>query len=782
MRPRATPILLTALLGACGTPVGGGFPLPDAAATSDVAVVDAPESLDAPAPDVVAPATDVPPPKDAVVPPDVVAEDAPVSPDVPAPQDVVTPPPDAAACATDTACGVGRFCDASGACLPQRCTPNARQCVSTTRARICDNRGATAIDTDCASGQRCVDGQCLMNACTPNAARCSDAFTRAVCSGDGAMETAARCPTGQRCDAGACVAQACTPNAARCSDAFTRAVCSADGARETTTRCGTNQRCASGACVAQACAPSSVTCASATVRRVCDSSGSSFVDTACPAPSGASASCSGGTCGFTCAAARGDCDGQSANGCEVDLGSSAAHCGACGRACASGQSCVASVCTGGSTTGGWGHAWGAAGTDAVNGVAIDAAGNTVVVSMFASSVQVGSQTVSSAGSLDAVVASFAPNGATRWTQRVGGATNDSGTAVAVDGAGNVYACGAVTGTVMIGGTQIAAPDGFTETWVASWTSSGSLRWAQGFGGAQQDQCLGLAVDAAGTLWAAGNFSGTFRAGATTVTARASGDVFLLAQRASDGAPLRLRSFGGSSGTYFDAITAHGDGAVLAVHSLAADLDLGFGAVGNQGNSDAFLVRVNGSSSSTWQLRIGANNAEVIGGVGADASGNVYFAAQTSSTSLNVGGQALTFGVNDGYIASLTSAGQLRWVTPLGAQSPSNATEVPRAIAVRPDGTAWTVGTTNAVTFFAGSTSVPANGITSGFVVVTSAGGAVTAARTASITTGSQRPLAVAVSDRALAIAGEHTTPFTFEGLNLARPGSNTDAFVLNASR
>ena len=54
--------------------------------------------------------------------------------------------------------------------------------------------------------------------------------------------------------------------------------------------------------------------------------------------------------GPACAAGGADCDGDPANGCEVDLQSSSAHCGACARAChadgsgASSAACVEGTC------------------------------------------------------------------------------------------------------------------------------------------------------------------------------------------------------------------------------------------------------------------------------------------------------------------------------------------------------------------------------------------------------------------------------------------------------
>ena len=56
--------------------------------------------------------------------------------------------------------------------------------------------------------------------------------------------------------------------------------------------------------------------------------------------------CKNGQCDYECAAGRADCNGRKSDGCEVDLRSSAANCGACGHRCntAIGQPCIEGVC------------------------------------------------------------------------------------------------------------------------------------------------------------------------------------------------------------------------------------------------------------------------------------------------------------------------------------------------------------------------------------------------------------------------------------------------------
>lgn len=66
----------------------------------------------------------------------------------------------------------------------------------------------------------------------------------------------------------------------------------------------------------------------------------------CPVPANAIAGCNGTNCTFSCLDDYADCDGMSANGCEVLLLDDDRNCGACGNECPSGP-CVDGSCTGG---------------------------------------------------------------------------------------------------------------------------------------------------------------------------------------------------------------------------------------------------------------------------------------------------------------------------------------------------------------------------------------------------------------------------------------------------
>ena len=59
----------------------------------------------------------------------------------------------------------------------------------------------------------------------------------------------------------------------------------------------------------------------------------------------ANETCSSGSCQIgSCSAGFGNCDGQAANGCEIDLNNDARNCGSCGNVCTNGLSCRSGRC------------------------------------------------------------------------------------------------------------------------------------------------------------------------------------------------------------------------------------------------------------------------------------------------------------------------------------------------------------------------------------------------------------------------------------------------------
>ncbi|MEZ4394434.1 MAG: hypothetical protein R3A48_25455 [Polyangiales bacterium] len=123
--------------------------------------------------------------------------------------DVGGPPLDAPAtdvvarCTRDGDCTGATFCNPAGSCVPLACSPGRTECVSPSRARECDGRGATFTERDCPGG--CVLNVCMTApTCSPPSTLCagrcvSTATDAAHCGACGRA-----CAAEQRCVAGVC--------------------------------------------------------------------------------------------------------------------------------------------------------------------------------------------------------------------------------------------------------------------------------------------------------------------------------------------------------------------------------------------------------------------------------------------------------------------------------------------------------------------------------------------------------------------------------------------------
>ncbi len=276
-------------------------------------------------------------------------------------------------CLTDDQCAPGTRC-VSNACVPgcsptracpagQACCAGACADVQTSPANCgaCDMACRTANGTPACRAGACAVGACTapFADCDMNAANGCEADTLSSlehCGGCG-RQCPSRGNAMSRCLAGRCEVT-CDPGFSDC-DMDPSNGCEAD-TRASVLHCGgcgmacappnAVATCAAGACGIARCNDGFGDC-DGMVANGCEVDLRVTVDrcgmcgNACPARANATPTCAAGRCGFTCAGGFLDCDGNEANGCEVDPRTSAAHCGGCGRTCAPAQ--ATGVCTAG---------------------------------------------------------------------------------------------------------------------------------------------------------------------------------------------------------------------------------------------------------------------------------------------------------------------------------------------------------------------------------------------------------------------------------------------------
>lgn len=130
----------------------------------------------------------------------------------------------------------------------------------------------------------------------------------------------------------------------------------------------------------------------------------------------------------------------------------------------------------------WSADWGGPGHDAAHDVAVDAAGNAIVVGYFEGTMNVGTTMLGSAGGYDVFVASIGPSHAVNWAVSFGGSGNDIALGVDVTNAGDIVVGGTfASGAIDFGGGAMAR-QGTNSAFIVALDSTGSHQWSTSMGG------------------------------------------------------------------------------------------------------------------------------------------------------------------------------------------------------------------------------------------------------------------------------------------------------------
>ncbi|MCC6556883.1 MAG: hypothetical protein IT372_28345, partial [Polyangiaceae bacterium] len=130
----------------------------------------------------------------------------------------------------------------------------------------------------------------------------------------------------------------------------------------------------------------------------------------------------------------------------------------------------------------WTKTFGSQGNQRATAVATDGSNEIVVIGYFEGSIDLGGGALQSAGGDDIFVARFDWFGHHVWSKRFGGAGDQRGASVALDGAGNAFLAGYFAGSLDLGGGGLQSAGG-DDLFVAKLDGSGNHVWSKRFGDA-----------------------------------------------------------------------------------------------------------------------------------------------------------------------------------------------------------------------------------------------------------------------------------------------------------
>ncbi|GAB3576024.1 hypothetical protein GCM10027345_12150 [Hymenobacter daeguensis] len=402
------------------------------------------------------------------------------------------------------------------------------------------------------------------------------------------------------------------------------------------------------------------------------------------------------------------------------------------------------------------------------------------------------------------VARLSPTG--QWLQavRAGGSTDTQVNSIAIDAAGNAVVMGSFghagtsgtsgADTTVFGNITLVSTSRHSQ-YVARLNAAGIWTQAVSFNGSNitaDDVRPGqMVIDANNNAVVAGNFTGTLTLGSTTLTSAPAGDIFVA----------RLSP----TGQWVQAVQA-ADAATTGSASVnAATLDAGgnliiagsyqntfhFGATPPLTNTTAFrnifVARLSPTGQWFQAVRAGGNFVNQAGCVATDGAGNVIVGGYINGTT-NFGNTTLTTptGKPDIFVAWLNAAGT--WTQAVQAGGPGE--DYIGALAVDAAGNVVTTGLFGLVSSTTigggqpasfGSTVLTNAGFIDIFVAQLNPAGQWTWALSAGGTSGDSG-IAMALSlNGAITVAGNFSSAASFSPFTLSTPGNTSTAFVARLS-
>jgi hypothetical protein len=349
-------------------------------------------------------------------------------------------------------------------------------------------------------------------------------------------------------------------------------------------------------------------------------------------------------------------------------------------------------------------------------LAVDGSGNIFVGRSFMGTVDFqvdftgGPDSKTSAGSSDAYITRINADGTYGWTRRIGGTGIDKCDSIAVDGSGNVYMAGTFQSTVDFRADFAGGPDSRTsagghDMFITKMDSSGNYAWTRLFSGPSDQNYPCVDVDGSGNLYVAGRFGGAvdFQAdfgGGSDVKTPTGVDLFLT-RIETNGSYGWTRQIGAATVVVNPyQIKTDGLGHVCVVGEFQngpldfqADFGGGTDVKNNSGSYDGFILLANDDGTYGWTRVVGGTGLDVVRGVDADSSGNLFTAGVFNVTvdfQADFGGSdpMTSLGSLDGFVLNINVDGTYGWTRQTGSASDDQH----RSISLGPSGTLTLSGT------------------------------------------------------------------------------------------
>lgn len=311
------------------------------------------------------------------------------------------------------------------------------------------------------------------------------------------------------------------------------------------------------------------------------------------------------------------------------------------------------------------------------GICIDAGGNAIITGYYfgSPSITFGSYTLPNPWFTEqAFIVKYDPSGNVIWATGAGDYDTDAPSAVACDGAGNIYITGFFSGdssvfdNITIYNAVIGS--GYSNQFIAKYNSTGNVIWAEALNGSSFGNAV--TVDANDNMYVTGSFYGaTASIGGIALNGASDNNTFL-AKYDPSGTVLWATATMESGNDEGGALATDGNGNVYVSGYFEGDTVIfgGYTLINTVDSlSDMYLAKYDPNGNVLWANSFGGSAKDGSSGLSTDAQGNVYVGCYFESVSIQAGSHvlnnAVAIGTRDVFVMKCDSLGTIRWIKQIG---------------------------------------------------------------------------------------------------------------------
>ena len=344
------------------------------------------------------------------------------------------------------------------------------------------------------------------------------------------------------------------------------------------------------------------------------------------------------------------------------------------------------------------------------GIAIDGSGNAYVTGQTKSTdfPTKSAHQGTNKGGFDVFVTELSSTGTLVYSTYLGGSSDDSGNAIAVDGSGNAFVTGGTKSSDFpTQGPYQSTLKGALNAFVFELNSTGStLMYSTFLGGTGSDVATGIALDGSGNAYIAGSTSSTDFPPKNPIASETAGG-FLTELGASGNTLVYSTYIGAGSSDFASAVAVDGTGKAYVTGATKSPTfttttgvvqpTCGTDALCN-GFYDAFVTVVNPAGGGlAYSTFLGGSGADEGLAIAVDSAGDAYVTGLTQSTDFRKSNPIFSTlgGPQDAFVAALNPTGtNLLYSTYLGGTS----SDAGAGIAVDGSQNAYVTGQTGSADF------------------------------------------------------------------------------------